>query len=365
MQKMSRTGWAASCCPSSSSKARPCDERLVYLQQATRPLPPCTPRNGGRAMTGRDFQARGPCPLPWVWLILHKAHAAAPCHLLSTCTACQAPVLTCIASCCLYVCTAGQRMFPMFRRRDNLKKLYIVRHGESTYNAAMHARGSSWADPQIYDAQLTEKGRQQARALREQLTALNLPPDTLWLTSPLARAMQTFLLACPHAHLLSKGSACDNASGSGSAGSFENSSSAPNGGGSSGGQRPPDVLVLHTITEKVGGGGSEEELPSTPPSCLGAFVRPIPVCCAMRAVLPPVHTAAPMHACRAQVLTCGDIGHPASELRRQFPQLDQPLAALPELWWHSRPAKPNCALQQCFGSIETKDQVLVSSWPCC
>ncbi|KAL4853371.1 Cytochrome P450 97B2 [Chlorella vulgaris] len=203
---------------------------------------------------------------------------------------------------------SGQRMFPMFRRRENLKKLYIVRHGESTYNAAMHARGSSWADPQIYDAQLTEKGRQQARALREQLTALNLPPDTLWLTSPLARAMQTFLLACPHAHLLSKGSACDNASGSGSAGSFENSSSAPNGGGSSGGQRPPDVLVLHTITEKV--------------------------------------------------LTCGDIGHPASELRRQFPQLDLPLAALPELWWHSRPAKPNCALQQCFGSIETKDQVL-------
>lgn len=56
---------------------------------------------------------------------------------------------------------AGQKMFPLFRRRDGCKKLYIVRHGESTCNAAMAARGSGWADPQIFDAQLTDKGRQQ------------------------------------------------------------------------------------------------------------------------------------------------------------------------------------------------------------
>ena len=145
-------------------------------------------------------------------------------------------------------------MFPLFRRRDTLKKLYIVRHGESAYNAAMAAQGSSWADPQIYDAQLTERGRQQARALRPQLAALDLPPDTLWLTSPLQRAMQTLLLSCPHANLLGGGGASGGAggiaSGSGSGGSSnaENSSAAPNGAG----PQPPNVVVLHTITEKVG-----------------------------------------------------------------------------------------------------------------
>ncbi len=56
---------------------------------------------------------------------------------------------------------AGQKMFPLFQRRDSCKKLYIVRHGESTCNAAMAARGSGWADPQIFDAQLTDKGKQQ------------------------------------------------------------------------------------------------------------------------------------------------------------------------------------------------------------
>ena len=79
--------------------------------------------------------------------------------------------------------------------------------------------------------------------------AMGLPPDTLWLTSPLQRAMQTLLLACPHAHLL--GSDGGDAGGSGSSGgssNAENSSAAPNGAG----PQPPNVVVLHTITEKVG-----------------------------------------------------------------------------------------------------------------
>ncbi len=82
----------------------------------------------------------------------------------------------------------------------------------------------------------------QARALRHELAKLNLPPDTLWITSPLQRAMQTLLLACPHSHLLGGGGGC---TGSASA---ENSSALPNGGGGV----APRVAVLHTITEKVG-----------------------------------------------------------------------------------------------------------------
>ncbi|KAL4427305.1 hypothetical protein ABPG77_003214 [Micractinium sp. CCAP 211/92] len=193
---------------------------------------------------------------------------------------------------------SGQKMFPLFQRRDSCKKLYIVRHGESTCNAAMAARGSGWADPQIFDAQLTDKGKQQARALRHELAKLNLPPDTLWITSPLQRAMQTLLLACPHPHLLGSAGGC---TGSGSA---ENSSALPNGGGGA----APRVAVLHTITEKI--------------------------------------------------ITCGDIGHPASQLRKLYPQLEGQLAALPELWWHCPPGKPNCALQKLFGSGESRDLLL-------
>ena len=63
------------------------------------------------------------------------------------------------------------------------------------------------------------------------------------------------------------------------------------------------------------------------------------------------------------MVTCGDIGTPASELRRRFPELDAQLAALPELWWHAaaHPAadKTNCALRKRFGSHENKQQLMV------
>ena len=68
-----------------------------------------------------------------------------------------------------------------------------------------------------------------------------------------------------------------------------------------------------------------------------------------------------------QLFTCGDIGHPASELRRRFSLLEAPLGALPELWWHSPPGRPNCALQKRFGSSESKELVLVGAgwgWGC-
>lgn len=48
----------------------------------------------------------------------------------------------------------------MFRTKTGAKRVYIVRHGESAYNEAV-ARGASWIDPLIFDARLTDKGRQQ------------------------------------------------------------------------------------------------------------------------------------------------------------------------------------------------------------
>lgn len=84
-------------------------------------------------------------------------------------------------------------MFPIFRSVKQCKFVYIVRHGESEYNAAVAAPRSSWTDPTIYDARLTMRGRQQAVALRKQLTEWNLPQDAVWVTSPLSRAIETML----------------------------------------------------------------------------------------------------------------------------------------------------------------------------
>ena len=45
----------------------------------------------------------------------------------------------------------------------------------------------------------------QARKLKGQLQALKLGPKALWVSSPLSRAMQTMLLACPQAQALGQG----------------------------------------------------------------------------------------------------------------------------------------------------------------
>ena len=45
----------------------------------------------------------------------------------------------------------------------------------------------------------------QAKKLRGQLQAMNLGAKALWVSSPLSRAMQTMLLACPQSALLGQG----------------------------------------------------------------------------------------------------------------------------------------------------------------
>lgn len=42
----------------------------------------------------------------------------------------------------------------------------------------------------------------QAKSIRQDLLDLGLPSDCLWLTSPLSRAIETFMLACPYSDLL-------------------------------------------------------------------------------------------------------------------------------------------------------------------
>eukprot|EP00887_Chlorella_sp_A99_P005165 scaffold40.g5165.t1 len=219
---------------------------------------------------------------------------------------------------------SASRLFPIFRSRRDMKQLFLIRHGESEYNAESakcSAQGGGWADPWIFDAPLTERGRAQAAALRGQLAALGLPADTLWVTSPLQRAIQTLLLCCPVAHLLppvgaaaAAGASCSSEDAAPDSGSRDgaacSSGSGPGSGdgASSSGARPPVVCVRHEISERV--------------------------------------------------CTTGDIGHPASQLRQLFPQLTGELAALPEVWWHTREDKVNCSLRKRFELHEPKSHVL-------
>lgn len=85
-----------------------------------------------------------------------------------------------------------------------VKVLVVIRHGESEYNAAAR-QADQWADPKLYDPSLTARGCQQSRQLRNRLAAemksnqgvLSGHTSTVWVTSPLRRCIQTFLLSCP------------------------------------------------------------------------------------------------------------------------------------------------------------------------
>ncbi|KAL6072094.1 putative Alpha-ribazole phosphatase [Balamuthia mandrillaris] len=74
-----------------------------------------------------------------------------------------------------------------------VKRITFVRHGQSTSNAAWDAHDT---EPFIFDAPLTEKGRQQARERAVKL--LEEKPVQLVVASPLTRASQTCELVFGH-----------------------------------------------------------------------------------------------------------------------------------------------------------------------
>ena len=77
--------------------------------------------------------------------------------------------------------------------------MHLLRHGESEYNAACGAPGSSWEEPCIFDAALTARGVAQARAAGVALAATLAggvgASGVLWVASPLTRALHTATLA--------------------------------------------------------------------------------------------------------------------------------------------------------------------------
>lgn len=95
-------------------------------------------------------------------------------------------------------CLSGceHRFWPPFRHREAIKwpkTVFLVRHGESTYNAYYEKHS---VDPHdLWDAPLTVAGEEQAQNLQVEFKAV--APVTLVLTSPLSRALRTCLLAMP------------------------------------------------------------------------------------------------------------------------------------------------------------------------
>ena len=71
--------------------------------------------------------------------------------------------------------------------------VYLIRHGESSANAAMNAGVQSAY--LLEDALLTAEGIAQAKSIRHSPVMLNQPPPELLLVSPLRRTMQTAVLA--------------------------------------------------------------------------------------------------------------------------------------------------------------------------
>lgn len=88
--------------------------------------------------------------------------------------------------------------------KPHVQVLVVIRHGESEHNAAQ-TKAQGWSDPKVFDPSLTEKGCQQARQLRQHLIhemqhnkyIMGKDSSALWVTSPLRRCLQTFLLSCP------------------------------------------------------------------------------------------------------------------------------------------------------------------------
>jgi broad specificity phosphatase PhoE len=210
---------------------------------------------------------------------------------------------------------SAPRMFPIFRSKKDLKTLYIVRHGESEYNAAISRAGSAWADPQIFDAPLTDRGRRQAAALQAKFASLGVPHhEVLWVTSPLTRAIQTLLLACPVSHMFGNG---ENGCGGGVGSTIMGSGNS-----------------IHNHHQPQQQQRQQQEGSSS--------IAPI------AHVLPCL---------TEKVFTTGDVGRHPTALADDFPSLAPQLLALPQTWWYTRSDKPNCGIQRKQLSNEPNDVV--------
>eukprot|EP00892_Ulva_mutabilis_P007953 jgi/Ulvmu1/552/UM001_0560.1 len=175
-------------------------------------------------------------------------------------------------------------LFSLFRPKKQRKVLVVIRHGESEYNAAAR-QADNWADPKLYDPSLTVRGCQQARQLRKRLSqelqnnqSILSGQTTVWVTSPLRRCIQTFLLSCP--------------------------------------------LLPDAPSDRTSATGTQPGVPEQVQQKLDL----------MKACeLPPVRI---ISCISERVLTYGDIGTQTSELKKEFVPLEECFQLDAEHWWH-------------------------------
>ena len=205
------------------------------------------------------------------------------------------------------------KLYPIFRTGQ--KKVHLVRHGQSTWNAANSGPGS-WDEPKMFDAALTELGRKQAKALGMALS--KMPKNALWITSPLTRAIETCIIG-RKAALEAKAAELNKAQ---------------RGGANVADDASPDENVddlntpLSTSSKKAFNPEREfEEWTS-------------------RLMIREELT---------EKLSCsGDVGRPRRCLEAEFPELELALSRIPEdrWWWEGCEHRPNDAQSEQFKSLE-------------
>ena len=84
----------------------------------------------------------------------------------------------------------------------NVRTLHFIRHGQSTYNVAVHETScnskTNLNSPSFVDAPLSAKGIQQALQLKHRINELK--PDSA-ITSPYRRTLDTCLAACENVNI--------------------------------------------------------------------------------------------------------------------------------------------------------------------
>jgi hypothetical protein len=270
--------------------------------------------------------------------------------------------------------------------------LILIRHGESEYNRAIE-QGSGFKDPMIFDPPLTRKGREQvrhalrpgtfplapskppfslphlslpprsppaphahplfqARGLREKLRAeLSMFGDALWVVSPLRRAIETFMLACPSLSDLHGAAPGSNAAG----------------------EQATSQLSAQLSKLNVRARACVPVARKDPKGVRSPVAIACHACSSMRACMHPSSLSLPLPCNSMQLpmqvevvptiseflITAGDVGSNPQHLAREFPSLSKQIEKLPEKWWFQEPKKPNCAEQKVINSREPKAHQLV------
>jgi len=233
---------------------------------------------------------------------------------------------------------------------SKIKTVYLIRHGQSTYNAFTHSFWN-WItlrccfDPKIYDPSLSPKGEAQAKQLRQKLIRENyLSKIQLIVTSPLIRAIQTSLYGFPQASspsprilnpsrlsplqeplLEEKGDDIK-------LDTFSTTITQPSPSSTystfSGDEK--SVAEEKSKLSKV-----DLKITTTTPSSIPLLVNPL------------LHEITD---------TCGDIGSPPSELKKRFPALDLTSLTTDHWWYHTSTEGPRVPVSEPVEHVDERIQ---------